>query len=162
MTTSAAASKTRGLLRVAPWSFGYGVFGALVFAREFTQGKPNWLILGGITLLWLVGYGNKIRKLITLTPGNSNEKLTVVLGATGAMLVAAFILIVTYRFNAAYAVHLLGLYFFSSTAVVATVIGFAALLMERKAKVRVYMGNIGWVYVSGQPPSNSTLHRTRA
>ena len=158
MATSASADQTRGLFRVAPWALCYTVFGALIFGKEFTQGKPNWLILGGLTVLCLVACIGEIRKLLALKPGTSNERLTVLLGSAGAMLIAAFILLVTYRSSAAYAMHLTGLYIISSSAVLAAVLGPLALFMERKAQVRIYVGNSGWVYIFAQPPSNSTPH----
>jgi hypothetical protein len=61
-----------------------------------------------------------------------------------------------YLYTAAYTMHLLGLYVIPSSAVLGALLALLAWRAERKAKVRVFVGNRGWVYVSS--PSNRTPH----
>jgi len=149
---------TSGLMRIAPWSFAFVALAIAVFIYEHLRGHPRWGILGLVVLGAFALCAKEIRNLVRLKSNTTSERATLVLSLLGAGAMVGFILGVAHFYSPAYAMHLTGLYVFSSLAPVALVVALLALWVERKYKVRVYVGNTGWVFVGPETPSNTTPH----
>jgi len=155
----ATDSSSHGLFRVVLWGFLYALFGALALANELEKGQPDWWVLAGLSSLLIAACFSELRNLANVKAGTSSERRTTICAILGGALVAAFILGTAYFYSSAFALHLTGLYVIPATAVLVAIFAFLAWRVERKARVRVFFGNKGWVFLASKPPSNSTLER---
>lgn len=147
-------TSTKGLFRVVLWGGVWTGFGVLSLLNELQRGQPHSWVLAVLSVLWVAVCFRQILDLAKLKAGSSNERLMTVVSLGVSVLTALGIVGAAYLYTAAYTMHLLGLYVIPSSAVLGALLALLAWRAEPKAKVRVFVGNRGWVYVGS--PSNRT------
>ena len=122
-----------GHLRVAIWFAISGVVLLATFLIRLDTLQPNWLVLLAFTFLTFAVCWTAFRDLWSMKSRAMNR-----------------------RYGAPTVMHVLESYLLPSLVPIAFAYAAVALHVERKHKVRVFIGNRGWLYLP-QEPRNSAI-----
>jgi len=147
---------TRGLFRVPLW-FGTAAVGFLsLFISQLADLQPNWSILGALALVPLAFAFKEIKNLLALNAGTRSERQGIALAILGAALVAVPLVYFSWQFGPTAAMRLVDTYLPPILVPITAALASVAFYVERTSKMRVYVGNKGWVFLSREQPSNPT------
>lgn len=151
--------RSAGHLRVWLWFGGWAVMSLLFFLYRLDDLQPNWLLLALLMSAPCVLGVPSFRELVHMK-SQSTKEIWGQIGLTiGAMLAAAALVYVAWRYDAPSAMRMIETYVIPALAPFSFILAALAFHVERKHKVRVFIGNRGWLYLA--MPSNNTVHRTR-
>jgi sterol desaturase/sphingolipid hydroxylase (fatty acid hydroxylase superfamily) len=151
------APSTTGYIRVPLWFGIWGLVFLVVFLYRVQTLNPNWLILGPLMVAPLALSPRSLKEMLNRRSGAANEKIMQVSAALGGVLAFAAVAYGAWRFGPAGAVRIMDAYVIPMLIPIVLVYAGVALHVERKHKLRVFVGNRGWLFVP--PPSNSTHER---
>jgi len=136
-----------GHLRVVIWFALSGIVLLAPFLFRLSSLKPNWLILLGLVLVAFAASSRAFRDLLNMKPGATKAKSAQVALAVGGALAVVGILYFSWRHGAPIVMQVLETYLLPVLAPLGLAYAAVALHVERKHKVRVFIGNGGWLYL---------------
>jgi hypothetical protein len=148
-----------GHLRVWSWFGGWAVISSLIFLYRLEHLQPDWLLLALLMSAPCVFGVPSFRELVHVKSQPTKEIWGQIGLAIGATLAAAALVYVAWRYDAPSAMRMMETYVIPALAPFSFILAALALHVERKHKVRVFIGNRGWLYLA--MPSDNTAQRTR-
>lgn len=146
-----------GHFRVVYWFSAWVVIFSLFFFYRLDALKPDWLVLAALALLPVVLSIRSYNDLLRLRAATSKERTAQIALAVGAALVCMALFYLAWRYSPAFAIRMIDAYVMPALLPTCIVLVMAAFHVERKQKVRVFVGNQGWLFLP--LPSNSTVER---
>jgi Zn-dependent membrane protease YugP len=147
----ASVQSSAGHLRVAIW---FGLSGVVLFVTFlFRLGtlQLNWQVLLALALVTFAASSRAFRDLWNMKPGATKERSAQIALAVGGALGAVAILYFSWRYGAPAVMRVLEAYLLPILVSIAFAYAAVALHVERKHKVRVFVGNRGWLYLPQEP-----------
>jgi hypothetical protein len=140
-------SSPAGHLRVVIW---FGLSGTVLLATflfRLSTLQPNWLLLLSLALATLAASSRAFRDLLNMKPGATKESVAQIALAVGGALGVVAILYFSWRYDAATVMRAMEAYLLPVLVPIGFAYAVVALHLERKHKVRVFVGNQGWLYL---------------
>src|SRR5262245_26663680 len=149
------APNSTGHFRVVIWFGTWAVAFLFVFLYRLDALRPNWLVLGPLMLLPCLFGLSGFRDLLIMKPGSNNERIAQIAIAVGASLIVSTMAYFSWRYGAPSVMRVMETYVLPAFIPIGFAFAAVALHVERKHKVRVFVGNRGWLYLP--LPSNNAL-----
>jgi uncharacterized membrane protein len=149
------ALNTTGYLRVVIWFGAAAVVLLTVFVFRVGTLQPNWPVLLIVMVFAFLTCLGAMRDLIRMKPHSGNESIVQIGMAVISLVAIAAALYFAWRYGAPAVVRAVEAYVLPSFVPIAITYVVLALRVERKHKIRVYIGNRGWLFAP--TPSNSTV-----
>jgi hypothetical protein len=150
------APSSAGHLRVAIWFGLSGIVLLATFLFRLNTLQPNWLVLLALALATFAASSRAFRDLWNMKPGATKERSAQLALAVGGGLGAMAILYFSWRYGAPTVMRVLEAYLLPILVPIAFAYAAVSLHVERKHKVRVFVGNRGWLYLP-QDPRDSAI-----
>ena len=146
-SASEAAQGSTGHLRVVIWFGLSGVLLLVTFLVRISTLQPNWGLLLGLIIVTSAASTRGFRDLLDMKPRAATEKAAQVALAVGGVLGVVVILYFSWRYGAPTVMRAIETYLLPALAPIGFAYAGVALHVERKHKVRVFVGNRGWLFL---------------
>jgi hypothetical protein len=143
----ANVASSAGHLRVVIWFGLSGIVLLATFLFRLSALQPNWLLLLGLVLVTFAASSRAFRDLLAMKTGATQERLAKIALAVGGSLGVVAILYFSWRYGAPTVMWALEAYLLPVLAPMGFAYALVAAHVERKHKVRVFVGNRGWLYL---------------
>lgn len=140
-------ASSAGHLRVVIWFGLSGIVLLATFLFRLSALQPNWLLLLALVLVTLAASSRAFRDLLNMKAGATQERLAQLGLAVGGALGVVAILYSSWRYGAPTVMRALESYLLPVLAPLGFAYALVASHVERKHKVRVFVGNRGWLYL---------------
>jgi len=141
-----------GCFRVVYWFPAWVAIFLPFFLYRVDTLKPNWLVLALLAAMPFALSIKSYRDLVNLRSGSTKENTSQIAIIVGAAIAVLSIGYLAWRYNPAFAVRIMDAYVMPAFMPICVAVALVAFRVERRHKVRVFVGNKGWLYL----PSNST------